>query len=309
MATINQYQLRIVGPDEIRVYPLPPGGKTIIGYSPNADIFLNDRTVSGVHAQVDDSSGDFTLTDLESTNGTLLQSERLIPKVPFPLRIGETFRIGRYALTFDEQRQPDDWVNLAQESATPQRLHLYPYTAEVPPGLSRYSLSLLNQLPALYQMERDVPAAWDVAVTLPDVTPATFLSRFLALFEATLLPIEWLIANFDFYLDPQTAPVDFFPWLESWYGLPLVDGLSDEQRRRLLCHAHELYDLKGSRTALIKVIELCTGCTPIVEDQRTAGAGFRVELPAISERPVDHTLVEQLIVAFKPVNVPYEFKK
>jgi hypothetical protein len=32
-------------------------------------------------------------------------------------------------------------------------------------------------------------------------------------------------------------------------------------------------------------------------------------LPAISERPVDHTLVEQLIVAFKPVNVPYEFKK
>lgn len=309
MATMSQYQLRILGPDEIRVYPLPRSGKTIIGYSPNADIFLNDRTVSGQHAQVDDSTGDFTLTDLGSTNGTLLQNERLIAKVSFPLRPGETFRIGRYALTFDEQPQPDDWISPEQETAaTPQRQRLYPYTAEVPPGLSRYSLTLLDQLPVLYQMAQSVPAVWDAAVALPDATPATFLSRFLALFEATLLPIGWLIENFDFYLDPQTAPVDFFPWLESWYGLPLVDGLSAEQRRWLLCHAHELYDLKGSRTALIKVIELCTGYTPVVEDQTTPGAGFRVELPAASGQPVERALVEQLIVAFKPVNIPYELK-
>lgn len=308
MAAANQYQLRIQGPDEIRVYALPRG-KTIIGYSPEADIFLNDRTVSGQHAQVDASSGDFTVTDLGSTNGTTLQNERLIANVPFQLHLGQTFRIGRYALTFDEQPQPDDWLNTMENAAAAQQSQrFYPYTAEVPPGLSRYSFTLLAHLPAIYQMEHLAPAEWDAALALPDATPATFLARFLALFEATLLPIAWLIENFDFYLDPQTAPVDFFPWLESWYGLPLVDRLTHDQRRLLLRHAHELYDLKGSRTALSRVIELCTGCTPIIEDQTTPGAGFRVELPATTSRPVDRALVEQLIIAFKPVHLPYELK-
>jgi phage tail-like protein len=307
MVAVNQYQLRIQGPDELRIYTLPRG-KTIIGYSPESDIFLNDRTVSGKHAQVDDSSGAFMLTDLGSTNGTTLQNERLIANVPFRLNLGETFRIGRYALTFSEPPPSDDVRSMEQdEDAGQQRQRFRPYTAEVPPGLSRYSLALLAQLPALYQMAAEIPAAWDTALALPDATPATFLARFLALFEATLLPITWLIENFDFYLDPQTAPVDFFPWLESWYGLPLVDGLNQEQRRLLLRHAHELYDLKGSPTALSKVIELCTGCTPIIEEPAT-GPGFRVTLPATTSRPVDRNLVEQLIIAFKPVHIPYELK-
>lgn len=314
MSTYSNYQLSVRGPAERRIYPLP-SASIIIGYDPACDLFLDDRAVADRHARLDYTGDGFTLTQLSvatDASVTLLENEVLIPSIPFPLRIGETFQIGSYILRFETQTLTEDFAEVDESFSGIDQMarRLYPYPGEAPPGLSRYSLTLLSYLPAIYQPERPIVTGGDTfeidGGPEGDCSPLTFLSRFLALFESVLLPIEWLIENFDFYLAAATAPIDFFPWLESWYGLPLVADLGVEQRRQLLYHAHELYDLKGSPTALVKVIELCTGCTPTVDDLNTPGASFHVTCKAAVGQALDASVVEQLIIAFKPVHTSYK---
>ncbi|MEZ4868504.1 MAG: FHA domain-containing protein [Caldilineaceae bacterium] len=309
MTTSSNYQLRVRGPEERRIYPLPCG-ETIIGYDPAAGLFLNDRTIESRHVRINEENGVFSLTNLHSESVTRLNNEPLIAGIAFPLRIGDNFQLGSYTLTFEELARA--FVTTPTEGtgvqAADRVARLYPYSGEVPPGVSRYSLALLPYLPTLYQTGQVIPAEWDSAPILTDETPATFLARFLALFESVQLPLAWLIENFQFYLDPLTAPVEFFPWLESWYGLPIVANLTADQRRQLLLHAHELYNLKGSHTALVKVLHLCTGCTPVIDDLSTPGETFRVEIKAPTGVTLDRALVEQLIIAFKPVHTSYELK-
>jgi len=311
MATVSHYQLRVRGPGERRIYPLFSRGVSI-GYDPAVDLFLNDPTIAGRHALIEDVSGQFKLTSLDPDFATVLNSDPLIAKVSFDLRTGDSFQIGAYTLIFEELAHyslGDTWA-ADDPQRTSSETRLSPYTGEVPPGVSRYSVKLLPYLPQIYQMDRAIPAEWDKSTELADVTPKTFLARFLALFESVLLPLSWLVENFDFYLDPQTTPPEFFPWLESWYGLPLVANLSIEQQRQLLRHAHELYNLKGSHSALVRVIQLCTNCKPLIEDQTTPGATFRVDLELPANAASAHAQiqkqVETLIVAFKPIHTSYE---
>lgn len=48
--------------------------QTIIGSASDADVVLRDQTVSGKHASLRMKDGRFFLTDLDSTNGTFLNS-------------------------------------------------------------------------------------------------------------------------------------------------------------------------------------------------------------------------------------------
>ncbi|NBR65163.1 MAG: FHA domain-containing protein, partial [Actinobacteria bacterium] len=48
-----------------------------VGRHPNADIFLDDVTVSRKHAEITRSGGVFTVNDLASLNGTYLEGARI----------------------------------------------------------------------------------------------------------------------------------------------------------------------------------------------------------------------------------------
>ncbi len=316
MALFSNYYLLIHGADGVPRTYLLPYASTLIGSAPNCDIFLDERAaIDSRHAQVDHIDAVFTLQDLGSADGTILAGENLkqTPRVPFPLRPDDSFQIGSYTLTFkagalaQPRERFDSRTSLPTVQPTVQPIwSFYPYVGEIPPGLARYSLALLAYLPAIYQPTYPILPAHYALPDLADGSADTLLARFLALFESVLLPIEWVIENFDFYLDPRTAPLEFFPWLESWYGLPFTDTLNEGQRRLLLLHAHELFNLKGSRTALAKIIELYTGCVPSIDDLTTVGTTFRVEIKAAAGQKIDRDLVERLLVAFKPVHTTYE---
>lgn len=69
-----------------------------IGRHPDSSIFLDDVTVSRRHASVTrDASGQYTLHDAESLNGTYLDGERIEHA---PLREGAQVQVGRFRLVF-----------------------------------------------------------------------------------------------------------------------------------------------------------------------------------------------------------------
>ena len=54
-----------------------------------------DLGISRVHALIKQSKGKYQITDMESSNGTWLENQRLVPKQPYPLESGDRIRIGR----------------------------------------------------------------------------------------------------------------------------------------------------------------------------------------------------------------------
>lgn len=69
-----------------------------IGRHPDSTIFLDDVTVSRRHATVTrDASGQYTLHDAGSLNGTYLDGERIESS---PLREGAQVQVGRFRLVF-----------------------------------------------------------------------------------------------------------------------------------------------------------------------------------------------------------------
>ena len=68
-----------------------------VGRHPNADIFLDDVTVSRRHAEIKRAAGKFTVTDLASLNGTYYQGARVETQT---LVDGAELQVGKYHFTF-----------------------------------------------------------------------------------------------------------------------------------------------------------------------------------------------------------------
>ncbi|MBK5237973.1 MAG: FHA domain-containing protein [Actinomycetales bacterium] len=81
---------------------------TTAGRHPNADIFLDDVTVSRRHAEFCRNGTEFEVRDLGSLNGTYLENERIERS---PLSDGDEVQVGKYRLTFFASR-----VDLARNS-------------------------------------------------------------------------------------------------------------------------------------------------------------------------------------------------
>jgi hypothetical protein len=74
-------------------------GGVSLGRSPDADIRLDDRYASGIHARVFGRSGNYFVEDMNSTNGTLLNSQELHGEAE--LSPGDSIRIGDTEFTFE----------------------------------------------------------------------------------------------------------------------------------------------------------------------------------------------------------------
>ncbi len=70
---------------------------TQVGRHPDSDIFLDDITVSRRHAELRRNSGEFTLADVGSLNGTYVNRERVEDA---RLRSGDEIQIGKFKLVF-----------------------------------------------------------------------------------------------------------------------------------------------------------------------------------------------------------------
>jgi hypothetical protein len=75
----------------------PGAGRTLIGRSPECEIFLDDVTVSRRHAELEREGDTFTIRDLGSLNGTYVNRRRIESVV---LQDDDEVQIGKYRLTF-----------------------------------------------------------------------------------------------------------------------------------------------------------------------------------------------------------------
>lgn len=76
---------------------VPEAERTLIGRSPDCDIFLDDVTVSRKHAVLVRQDGEFTIEDQGSLNGTFVNKRRIDS---VRLEDGDEVQIGKYRLTF-----------------------------------------------------------------------------------------------------------------------------------------------------------------------------------------------------------------
>jgi pSer/pThr/pTyr-binding forkhead associated (FHA) protein len=75
----------------------PSAERTLIGRSPECDVFLDDVTVSRRHAELLRDGETFTITDLGSLNGTFVNRKRIESA---ELDDDDEVQIGKYRLTF-----------------------------------------------------------------------------------------------------------------------------------------------------------------------------------------------------------------
>ncbi len=79
-----------------RTYPLPIGS-TVIGRGDQANLRLPDVGISRRHARLDFDGAQVVLTDLGSTNGTMVNGQRVSAVALNP---GDMIQLGTTTLTF-----------------------------------------------------------------------------------------------------------------------------------------------------------------------------------------------------------------
>jgi FHA domain/zinc-ribbon domain len=77
---------------------IPQGGRTMIGRSPDNEIFLDDVTVSRKHAVLLDEDGTFSIEDLGSLNGTFVNRKRIDARTK--LESGDEVQVGKYRMSY-----------------------------------------------------------------------------------------------------------------------------------------------------------------------------------------------------------------
>jgi phage tail-like protein len=216
-----------------------------------------------------------------------LVEEVEIGEVPHPLIVDDKQVEAERAIPKPSPKKPppppDIPPKYPPEDASPE----LPEDALIPPGLSIHSTRLLNYLPDIYH--------------------TGFMSRFLALFEAIQVPIEWNIGNFDLFLSPKTAPVEFLPWAANLFRITFDPTWNEEQRRKLLGEAHMIFARRGTKWALSRILEIYIGDSPEITDQdeNLDPFTFSIRLP-VTQKESNPELIEAIIDANKPAHTTYE---
>lgn len=100
--------LRWAGADGNQVYRVET--RAVIGRFDNCDVALHDPSVSREHAVVIRSGNGYTIEDLGSTNGTIVNGQR--GTGPVPLREGDVIAIGAIDLRFEVDDTPQGTIPL-----------------------------------------------------------------------------------------------------------------------------------------------------------------------------------------------------
>lgn len=109
--------------------------------------------------------------------------------------------------------------------------------------------SLMNFLPDVYQ---------------ENPKSASFLERYLEIFDTLYSEVNDRIRDIAVYFDPDATPEEFLQWMAEWIAIEDVYMWNEEQLRFLLKNATRLYKIRGTRQYLEEMIGLYTGRKPYI---------------------------------------------
>jgi phage tail-like protein len=279
-----------------------------IGRTPENGLSLADPMVSRAHAELHMEPQGLILTDLGSSNGTFIGTQRLLPNQPHILTQGTTFRIGPFLLTY-QASTPSMQPGEKEDEVEPDQEEFATIPVPAPVEVSPPTLQRAPQ-PTRPVHRRSVDEPDSIyRQYLPDIFQENdFLRRFLLIFEDIWEPLEQRQDHIEMYFDPHTCPASFLPWLASWLDLPFNPQWPEARHRRLLAQAMELYGWRGTRYGLIRMIEVCTGITPEIRNSSSQPFVFHIRItlpPGASSETLDKALIEELIRAHKPAHAGY----
>jgi len=117
-----------------------------------------------------------------------------------------------------------------------------------------------------------LPRSWSRSE--PD---AQFLHRFLTPIDGVLYDLDWRAAQRAILLDPRVSPAEALDWLAGFAGLVLDARWPADARRTLVAEAYQLFARRGTRAALIRILEIFLGRPPqVVEQWQLRGLGGTV---------------------------------
>jgi phage tail-like protein len=95
-------------------------GTFTIGRVAENNLPLNNQKVSRRHADINWETDHFTIEDLESSNGTILNEERLEPRKPAALKVGDVIRIGPFSMTLISVDEGKDAPSIPVQVLAPE---------------------------------------------------------------------------------------------------------------------------------------------------------------------------------------------
>jgi hypothetical protein len=103
------------------------GDRIVAGRSAQCDLRLDDDLASRRHFMLEQTPAGWQITDLGSTNGTLLNGRRLSPQVPVPLALSDRITVGHTTFVMQRSATSDASIKrpqspTGQEVGSPQRL-------------------------------------------------------------------------------------------------------------------------------------------------------------------------------------------
>jgi phage tail-like protein len=150
----------------------------------------------------------------------------------------------------------------ASEQKTPQLHRLRAYFPRT---------SFLSYLPAVYQ---------------EDPTSQYFLERYLSLFGTFYEEMEEEISEVSQYYDVDTISGEFVKWLGTWVGIHADEVWSESQLKELIRRSPELYQERGTKQGIEKMVQIYTGEKPFIVEY------FQYKM--MLEKPELKALVTQL---------------
>lgn len=89
-----------------------------------------------------------------------------------------------------------------------------------------------------------------------DEADASFLRRYLAIFDGLAHELDARAARRETLLDPHGTPADMLPWLASFLGMALDDRWPERARRTLVAEAAWLFRFRGTVPGLRRFLEI-----------------------------------------------------
>lgn len=144
--------------------------------------------------------------------------------------------------------------------------------------------SYLRFLPALYSgavptQRRDVARASERSVrqwgardeqrtTAVEVHHADQFRRFLFVFQHLMTTVTEKIDGIPSLIDPMATDPQFLPWIASWVGFDLDEGLSLNEQRELVRRSIRLYRTRGTRAGVEEMVKVLTRTKVRIEERK-----------------------------------------